>query len=40
LKAKNANADGSYTDIHWGLAEIDSNTWRVIIKDKQAMERV
>ncbi|KAI1804250.1 carbohydrate-binding module family 24 protein [Daldinia bambusicola] len=33
LKAKHANTDGSYTHIHWGFAEIDSKTWKPVIKD-------
>ncbi|KAH8692466.1 glycoside hydrolase family 18 protein [Phaeosphaeriaceae sp. PMI808] len=33
LKAENANTDGTYTHIHWGFAEIDPSTFKVIIKD-------
>ena len=33
LKVKNANTDGSYTHMHWGFAEIEPNTWKVVIKD-------
>src|SRR5690242_15360729 len=33
LKAENANTDGTYTHIHWGFAEIDSTTFKVILKD-------
>ena len=33
LKAKNANTDGSYTHIHWGFGDIDSKTWKPVIKD-------
>ncbi|KAL2132280.1 hypothetical protein VTI74DRAFT_3994 [Chaetomium olivicolor] len=33
LKAENANADWSYTHIHWGFAEIDPATWTVVLKD-------
>ncbi|KAK4233824.1 hypothetical protein C8A03DRAFT_47714 [Achaetomium macrosporum] len=33
LKAENANADWSYTHIHWGFAEIDPETWTVVLKD-------
>ncbi|PGG99158.1 hypothetical protein GX51_06417 [Blastomyces parvus] len=33
LQAKDANTDGTYTHIHWRFAEIDTETWKVIIKD-------
>lgn len=33
LKAENANTDGSYTHMHWGFAEIDPATWKVVITD-------
>jgi hypothetical protein len=33
LQAKNANTDGSYTHIHWAFADIDTATWKPIIKD-------
>jgi len=33
LKAENANTDGSYTHMHWGFAEIDPVTWKVVITD-------
>ncbi len=33
LNATRANADGSYTHMHWGFAEIDPNGWKVVIKD-------
>ncbi|KAH6688887.1 glycoside hydrolase family 18 protein [Plectosphaerella plurivora] len=33
LRAQDANTDGSYTHMHWGFAEIDPNTWTVVIKD-------
>ncbi|KAH6851101.1 glycoside hydrolase family 18 protein [Chaetomium sp. MPI-CAGE-AT-0009] len=33
LKAENANADWSYTHIHWGFAEIDPTTWTVVLTD-------
>jgi GH18 family chitinase len=33
MKAKNANADGSNTHIHWGFAEIDTAHWTPVIKD-------
>ncbi|EXL70031.1 hypothetical protein FOPG_14106 [Fusarium oxysporum f. sp. conglutinans race 2 54008] len=31
LKAKNANTDGSYTDIHWAFLSIDPLSWRPYI---------
>jgi GH18 family chitinase len=31
--ARNANTDGSYTHMLWAFAEIDSKTWRPIIRD-------
>ncbi|KAI1772844.1 carbohydrate-binding module family 24 protein [Hypoxylon cercidicola] len=33
LKAENANTDGSYTHMHWGFAEIDPDTWKLVLKD-------
>ena len=34
LKSKNANTDGTYTHMHWAFADIDPNTWKLVIKDK------
>jgi hypothetical protein len=33
LKAKHANPGGSYTHIHWGIADIDPVTWKPVIND-------
>ncbi|GAB1317774.1 chitinase [Madurella fahalii] len=33
LSAKGANTDGSYTHMHWAFAEIDPNSWKVVLKD-------
>lgn len=33
LKAENANTN-NYTHIHWGFAEIDSRSFKVVIKDE------
>ncbi|KAK4244022.1 hypothetical protein C7999DRAFT_44272 [Corynascus novoguineensis] len=33
LSAGKANTDGSYTYIHWAFAEIDPNTWDVVLTD-------
>ncbi|KAI9163903.1 Killer toxin subunits alpha/beta [Paramyrothecium foliicola] len=33
LKAYNADTDGTYTHMHWGFAEIDPKTWKVVLVD-------
>ncbi|CAG8961706.1 hypothetical protein HYFRA_00006246 [Hymenoscyphus fraxineus] len=35
LSAKNANTDGSYTHIHWAFAEINSSSWKPVIKESK-----
>jgi hypothetical protein len=34
LKSKNANTDGTYTHMHWAFANIDPNSWKLVINDK------
>ncbi len=33
MKAENANPNWYYTHVHWGFAEIDPQTWKVVLKD-------